>query len=71
VQYRVDDLLYVALIKVRVLRGDALYEFRFYHGHEACKLARSSSSGSTVPQLSQISAAVHFFDLQLAMVCLS
>jgi hypothetical protein len=32
VEYRVDDLLYVALIKVRVLLGNALYEFRFYHG---------------------------------------
>jgi hypothetical protein len=31
VEYRVDDLLYVAIIKVRVLRGNALYEFRFYH----------------------------------------
>jgi hypothetical protein len=32
VEYRVNDLLYVALKKVRVLRGNALYEFRFYHG---------------------------------------
>ena len=29
VQYRVDDLIYVALIKVRVLRRNALYEFGF------------------------------------------
>ena len=28
---RADDLLYVALKKVRVLRGNAPYEFRFYH----------------------------------------
>ena len=27
VQYHGDDLVYVALIKVRVLRGNALYEF--------------------------------------------
>jgi hypothetical protein len=32
VEYRVDDLLNVALEKVRVLRGNALYELRFYHG---------------------------------------
>jgi hypothetical protein len=32
VQYRGDDLLYVPRKKVRVLRGNALYEFRFYHG---------------------------------------
>jgi hypothetical protein len=31
VEYRVDDLLYVAVIKVRVLRRNALYEFGFYH----------------------------------------
>jgi hypothetical protein len=31
VQYHVDDLLYVALEKVWVLRGNALYEFGFYH----------------------------------------
>jgi len=31
VQYRVDDFLYVALKKVWVLRGNTLYEFRFYH----------------------------------------
>ena len=44
VNYRVDDLLYVLLIKVRVLRDNALHEFRFYHGPEACKSARSPSS---------------------------
>ena len=32
VEYRVDDLLYVALEKVPVLCGNALYEFGFYHG---------------------------------------
>jgi hypothetical protein len=32
VQYRGDDLLYVPLKKMRVLRGNAFYEFRFYHG---------------------------------------
>src|SRR5262249_57322758 len=32
VEYRFDDLFYDALIKLRVLRGNALYEFRFYHG---------------------------------------
>jgi len=32
VKYGADDLLYVSLIKVRVLRGNALYKVRFQHG---------------------------------------
>jgi hypothetical protein len=31
VNYRVDDVLYVPLVKVRVLRSDALYQLGFYH----------------------------------------
>jgi hypothetical protein len=31
-RYRGDDLLYVPRKKVGVLRGNALNEFRFYHG---------------------------------------
>ena len=31
VNYRVDDVLYVPLVKVRVLRSDAPYQVGFYH----------------------------------------
>jgi hypothetical protein len=31
VKYRVDDVLYVSLVKVRVLRSDAPYQVGFYH----------------------------------------
>src|SRR6516225_7308479 len=60
VEYRADDLLYVALIKVRILRGNAPYEFRFYHGRSLriVEIFVKRPSGS-------------MFDLQLAMVRLN
>jgi len=51
VEYRADDLVYVALIKMRVLRANALYEFRFYHGR-SLQIGAIFVKRIDVPQLS-------------------
>ena len=53
VNYRVDDVLYVPLVKVRILRSDALYQFGFYH-------AQTWIRGWQIGQMSVKQAFVRF-----------